>query len=102
CRRAESAPAPQARPRFVLGAGRVMVAVDGVLAGSIVLSDRLRPDAADLARRLPDAGVTEVMLVTGDQRSVAEAVAAAAGIDTVYAEMSAQAKTDVVGALRAR
>ena len=87
---------------LVPGAARVMVAVDGVLAGSIVLSDRLRPDAADLARRLHDAGVTEVMLVTGDQRSVAEAVAAAAGIDTVYAEMSAQAKTDVVGALRAR
>jgi P-type E1-E2 ATPase len=47
-----------------LGVARVLIAVDGVLAGSVMLSDRLRPDAADLAR-LHAAGVSQVMLVTG-------------------------------------
>jgi P-type E1-E2 ATPase len=84
------------------GKAHARVALDGQFAGSVVLSDRLRPDAIDLVRMLHAAGVTRVILITGDQRSVAEMVATAAGVDQVYAEMSAQAKMDVVRALRAK
>jgi heavy metal translocating P-type ATPase len=83
------------------GKAHARVALDGRFAGSVVLSDRLRPDAVNLVRMLRDAGVARVILITGDQRSVAEKVATAAGVDQVYAEMSAEAKLGVVRALRA-
>ncbi len=84
------------------GRARVFVAIDGSAAGAIVMADRLRDDAGDVTRRLHDAGVREVALVTGDHADVAAGVARLAGIDRVYAELDPEGKLEVVRAMRAR
>ena len=87
-----------------LGAGRatILVGVDGTLAGAIVVADKLRPGAADLARQLHDAGVEHVALVSGDRAEVAREVAASIGIDEVYAEQNPEDKLRVVESARER
>ena len=84
------------------GRALVHVGVDGRVVGALVMADRLRPDAADLVAALHDAGVREVTMVTGDRRDVAEAVAAKAGLDGVFAEQSPEGKLAVVRAARER
>lgn len=84
------------------GSALVHVGVDGRLAGVLVMADRLRPDAARLVDALHAAGVRSVAMVTGDRPEVAEAVAAQAGLDRVYAEQSPEQKLEVVRAARAR
>ncbi len=84
------------------GRALVHVGVDGRVAGVLVMADRLRPDAADLVAALHGAGVRHVAMVTGDRRDVAEAVAAQAGLDRVYAEQAPEDKLAVVREMRER
>jgi heavy metal translocating P-type ATPase len=77
------------------GASNVFVAVDGHLAGAIVLSDPIRPDAAATMRALRRLGVRRLAMVTGDAADVAEGVAAVIGLDEVYAERSPEDKVEV-------
>jgi len=83
------------------GEARVTVAVDGRLAGSIVMADQLRPDAAGIVGRLRDEGVRQVAMVSGDRTSVAERVGAELGVDRVYAEQSPEDKLEIVRRLGA-
>jgi len=83
------------------GLAKVAVAVDGRLAGAIVMADRLREDARELAAELRGAGVREVAMATGDRRAVAERIAARTGLDRVYADLSPEDKLDVVREMRA-
>ena len=83
------------------GLAKVTVAVDGRLAGTIVMADRLREDARELAGNLRGAGVREVAMATGDRRPVAERIAAETGLDRVYAELGPEDKLDVVREMRA-
>jgi len=78
------------------GMANVFVSVDGAMAGTIVLEDPIRPDATRTLQRLRDAGITRLVMVTGDHPDVAESVAAALGVDAVYAERSPADKVDVV------
>jgi Cu+-exporting ATPase len=64
----------------------LLVAVDGGVAGAIAVADPIRPSAADAVRALQDDGVHIVML-TGDNRVTADAVARTLGLDDVRAEM---------------
>jgi heavy metal translocating P-type ATPase len=84
------------------GRALVHVGVDDRVAGALVMADRLRPDAADLVASLHEAGVRDVAMVTGDRRDVAEAVAAKAGLDSVFAEQSPEGKLAVVRTARER
>lgn len=84
------------------GEAIVAVAIDGSLAGSIVIGDRLRPDAPELVRRLRADGVTSIALVTGDRRSVAERIGTRLGVDRVYPEQTPEGKVSVVRSIRAR
>ena len=83
------------------GEAHVLVAVDGHIAGVIVLADELRPDAAHIVERLRAEGVRHVAMVSGDRRSVAERIGSELGVDRVYAEQSPEDKLDVVARLRA-
>jgi heavy metal translocating P-type ATPase len=83
------------------GLAKVAVGVDGRLAGVVVMADRLRDDARELAGELRAAGVRRVAMVTGDRAAVAERIAAATGLDQVFAEQSPEQKLDVVRAMRA-
>jgi heavy metal translocating P-type ATPase len=83
------------------GRARVLVGIDGRLAGTIVMADRVREDAAELVSRLRACGVRQVAMVSGDHRQVAERIAAETGLDEVYAEQQPEDKLDVVRAARA-
>jgi Cd2+/Zn2+-exporting ATPase len=70
--------------------------------GVIAVADRLRPHAADAVRRMREAGIAHVAVLTGDTRAVGEAIARAAGADTVLAELLPEEKAAAVRELRDR
>ena len=65
----------------------VHVAVDGRYAGYILISDVVKPEAKRAVSGLKAAGVKQVVMLTGDAKPVAEAVAAELGIDVVKSEL---------------
>lgn len=65
----------------------VHVAVDGRYAGYILISDVVKPGAKEAVAGLKRAGVKEVVMLTGDSRPVAEAVASELGVDVVRSEL---------------
>ena len=82
------------------GEAHVLVAVDGRIAGVIVMEDELRPDADRIVERLRAEGVRHVAMVSGDRRSVAERIGGELGVDRVYAEQSPEQKLRVVESIR--
>ena len=72
--------------------GAIWLAVDGAYAGMICVADTVRAGAADTVRALREHGVRETVMLTGDASPAAQSVAAAVGIDTVYAELLPQDK----------
>jgi P-type E1-E2 ATPase len=83
------------------GEAAVVVAVDGGVAGTIALGDRLRDDAPELVRRLRAGGVSYVALVTGDRTDVGERIGRRLGVDRVYAEQTPEEKVEVVRSVMA-
>ena len=69
-----------------LGQTPVVAGWDGQVRGIIVVADAVKPTSAEAVRQLKGLGLTPVLL-TGDNRSAAEAVAAQVGIDVVLAEV---------------
>ena len=65
----------------------VYVAVDGKFAGCILISDLLKPHAREAIAALKKAGVTRTVMLTGDTKRVADAVAAEIGIHEVCSEL---------------
>jgi Zn2+/Cd2+-exporting ATPase len=65
----------------------IHVAIDGVYVGHIVISDRVKDDAAAAISSLKKAGVQRTVMLTGDRTEVAQAVAAELGIDEFHAEL---------------
>ena len=92
----------EAHPIAEAGLARVSVAVDGVSVGTIVMADRVRPDAPALVADLRKAGVRHIAMVSGDRSSVAESIGRELALDRVYAEQSPEDKLDVVRAVRAQ
>ncbi|MBB4127896.1 Cu+-exporting ATPase [Xanthomonas translucens] len=82
------------------GQSVVAVALDGRLAGYIAIADPLREGALDAVARLKARGI-EVIMLSGDNRHVAQAVAAQAGIARVLAEVLPQHKAEEVRRLQA-
>jgi Cu+-exporting ATPase len=76
------------------------VAVDGMLAGTLTVADRVRPRSADWIRYLKADGLRIIML-TGDSASVAYEVARELGIDEVIAEVLPQDKHETIRRLQA-
>ncbi len=78
------------------GATMIYVAVDGVFAGYLALSDTLRAESAATIAALEAAGVRPVLL-TGDHESAAGAIAARLGIREVRAECLPEDKLEEIG-----
>ncbi len=66
---------------------QVHVAVDGVYAGCILISDVVKPGAAKALADLKKAGVRKIVMLTGDEKAVAENVASGLGVDEVRSEL---------------
>jgi Cu+-exporting ATPase len=82
-----------------VGKTPLLVAVDGQPAGSLAVADPIRPEAADTVRQLRDRGL-EVILLSGDHRGVANAVAQQLGITRAIAEVLPGQKADEIRRLR--
>ena len=80
----------------------VYVAVDGRFAGCILISDLLKPHAKEAIAALKNAGVTRTVMLTGDTKRVADAVAAELGIHEVCCELLPADKVSKVEELLAR
>src|SRR5262249_60002837 len=76
----------------------MLVAVDGRAAGLLGVADPIKPSTSEALKALRDDGVRIVML-TGDARSTAEAVARELGIDELEAEVLPGRKGEVVARL---
>ena len=77
----------------------VHVAVDGEYAGHVVISDRVKEDAAQAVSRLHAAGIRKTVMLTGDLEEVAAAVAETTGIDEYHAGLLPADKVARVEAL---
>jgi len=73
----------------------VAVARNGRFLGSILIADALRPEAAAAVRTLKNMNIHTVLL-TGDARTVADAIGAEAGVDEVKSELLPEQKVDAV------
>jgi len=65
----------------------IHVAIDGIYAGHVVISDRIKADAAEGIRALKAAGVSKTVMLTGDQESVAADVARTLHVDEYHAQL---------------
>ena len=77
----------------------IHMAVDGKYAGHIVISDIVKPSAAEAIGALKSAGVRKTVMLTGDTRRVGEQVARDLGLDEVYSELLPADKVEKVEAL---
>jgi Cu2+-exporting ATPase len=83
------------------GASVLHVIRDHKVVGALALEDEIRPESAQAVDELHQLGV-QVVMITGDARPVAEAVAARLGIDEVFAEVLPEDKDAAVTQLQGR
>jgi Cu+-exporting ATPase len=95
-----AAEAKRAEPLRAEGQTVVFVALDGKLAGLVGVADPIKPSVPDALRALRAEGLRIVML-TGDSRTTAQAVARKLGIEEFEAEVLPAQKAEVVKRLRA-
>ncbi|MFR2012597.1 MAG: heavy metal translocating P-type ATPase [Lacticaseibacillus rhamnosus] len=74
----------------------VYVNVDGQYAGAITFSDQIRPEAKETMTKLHELNDANLIMISGDQQSIADKVAREVGIDQVYAEQLPQQKIEVL------
>lgn len=74
----------------------IHVAVDGVYAGHILISDTVKPHAKAAVAALKELGVTRTVMLTGDGKRAAQQVAAELGVDEVHSELLPGDKVDRV------
>jgi heavy metal translocating P-type ATPase len=80
------------------GSSAVFVAIDGEVAGGLILDDPIRPDTPRVIRTLRRAGIKRVVMVTGDHPDVAESVGISIGVDRILSERDPTDKVDAVKA----
>ncbi len=85
-------------------AGHTVVAIGNQrhVCGLIAIADTVRPEAADVIGNLRAKGVEHLIMLTGDNRATAEAIARRVGIDEIHAELLPEDKVQAVEALVAK
>lgn len=76
----------------------VAVGVDGLIAGVIILADRIRSDASDALKALRDAGVAKIILASGDRQDIADNIGSTLGIDVILGDLTPDGKVATVSA----
>ncbi|WP_207218991.1 heavy metal translocating P-type ATPase [Pengzhenrongella frigida] len=84
------------------GSLTVFVAVDDEPAGAFLLEDAIRPDAPRMVRALRTAGISRVVLVTGDRADIADMVGRIVGVDAVLADCDPADKLEAISRESAR
>ncbi|MCU1503608.1 MAG: heavy metal translocating P-type ATPase [Ilumatobacteraceae bacterium] len=84
------------------GAAVLYLVRDDEIIGALALEDGVRPEASQAVIELHAIGIERVLMITGDARQVADAVAAQLGIDEVFAEVLPEDKQHEVAELQAR
>ncbi|MGO1164780.1 heavy metal translocating P-type ATPase [Brucella sp. C7-11G] len=79
-------------PDTEAGAALVAVAIDGGIAGYIILADRLRDEVVDTLHGLRKDGVKRIVLATGDRAAVAKRITKGLRFDAIYSELSPDQK----------
>jgi Cd2+/Zn2+-exporting ATPase len=96
----ERAQAQQERGSTCIWLGRRATADRVEAVAVFALADTIRPEARQISARLREMGVKKVVMLTGDQRPVAAAIAAEAGIDEFYAQLLPADKVQVIRRLK--
>ncbi len=98
----EVTPDAQSRLSALKAGGKtaVLVALDQTAIGILGIADSLRDNAADMVRELERSGVKRVLMLTGDDRRTAEAIASQAGIHEVYADLLPEDKLSIIRKLK--
>lgn len=78
----------------------VHVAVDGIYAGHVLISDTPKIDAQNTIKNLKKEGVKNIVMLTGDGKSAALAVSEQLGIDKTYYELLPQGKVEILGKIK--
>jgi Cu2+-exporting ATPase len=81
------------------GQGAIYLVEDGRVVAAFAVADAVRPESREAVQRLHDAGI-EVVMLTGDAKPVADAVAADLGIDTVFAQVLPDQKAERIKELQ--
>ena len=76
----------------------VAVAIDGKFSGLIVLADRVRDDAGSVLTAFRSAGVSRIVLASGDRQDIADGVGAALGVDLILGDLTPDHKVAAVAA----
>ncbi len=79
-------------PHTEAGAALVAVAIDGGIAGYIIMADPLRGEVVDTLRGLRKDGVKRIVMATGDRDAVAKRITKGLGLDAIYSELSPDQK----------
>jgi len=79
------------------GSLTVFAAIDDQPAGAFLLQDVIRPDAPRMVRALRTAGISRVVLVTGDRADIADMIGRIVGVDTVLADCDPADKLAAIG-----
>lgn len=77
----------------------VYAAHGGSYVGHIIIADVVKPGAAAALRQLREVGIEKLVMLTGDRKDAAEAIAAEVGVDTVYHDLLPADKVEKVEAL---
>lgn len=77
----------------------VHLAINGVYAGHLVISDEIKPDAADAIRQLRGLGISKTVMLTGDAKEIGIQTANQLGMDEVYTQLLPADKVDRMEAL---
>jgi heavy metal translocating P-type ATPase len=80
----------------------IMVARDSTLTGLIAIADEIRPGTAEAITELRKMGIKNIVMLTGDNATVAKAVSASIGIDNYQANLLPEQKLAVVEELQAK
>lgn len=72
----------------------VYVAIDGVFAGTIVISDEIKDDSIEAIKNLKSLGIRKTVMLTGDNKKIGEDVGKQIGIDDIYGELLPDQKVE--------